>query len=63
MSNSQARKVEIVIRGDDEGDIELALDEAFRKVKEGYLAGHDSNDTGAYYFNVSDNVPDGQLPA
>ena len=44
--------VDIHAEGETDGDIELALEEALKKVREGYHSGADSNDTGRYYFDT-----------
>lgn len=43
------------IDGDRKGDLELALNEVRRSVKEGYLSGADSteDDTGSYDFQIT----------
>lgn len=48
------QKIEIIIEGDDQGDLEIALEEAMRKIQEGYTSGADRNDTGSYSFDVSE---------
>ncbi len=47
--------ITIVITGDTEGDLDLAIDEAVDRVKQGYTIGACSNDTGSYRFNVEEN--------
>ena len=44
--------VEILIRGETEGDIEIALEEVSKKIALGYLVGRDANETGDYSFIV-----------
>jgi hypothetical protein len=46
------RTIIINISGVSKSDQEEALDEAIRKIKEGYLSGFDSNDTGGYNFQA-----------
>lgn len=58
-----ARKIVIVARGDTEADLENAINEAIRLVKQDYAEGGNSNETSGFYFNKEDNVPDGELPA
>ena len=58
-----ARKFTLVVAGHDEAGMEEALAEALRRIKAGNLSGVDSNDTGAFYFEGSHDVPDGELPA
>lgn len=62
-ANKICKKFIIVCGGKDDSDIEQAFDEAGRCVKEGYFTGHDSNDTGAFYFAVIDDVPKNDWPA
>ena len=57
------RKITIVARGDTEHALEDALDEAMRQIKDGCSAGADRTDDGAYYFDATENVPDGEIPA
>lgn len=59
----KCRRITITVSGEEEGDLDLALSEAVRLVKHGYVMGHDRNSTGAYYFNVESEVPAGEWPA
>lgn len=45
-------KLSIEIEGDDWPDLELAVDEVLRLVREQYLCGTNRNDTGSYRFDV-----------
>lgn len=63
VENMPAKKFTIVCRGIDEHEIELAFDEAVRRIKDGNIAGHDSNEDGAFFFDVSDDVPEAEQPA
>jgi|688.fasta_scaffold962245_2 hypothetical protein len=38
-------------------DIEIALEEALRLVREGYTYSHGNNDTGVYSFKLTENPP------
>lgn len=49
-----AKSLTIRIRGLDANDVEQALDEVRKKVREGYLSGFDSNDTGRFQFDIRD---------
>lgn len=49
-------KLKIEIEGEDEGDLESALQEVKRLVLDGFTSGFDSNETGAYEFEIA-NVP------
>lgn len=40
----------IEVSGEDEGDIEAAIDECKKKMMAGFSSGFDSNDTGSYSF-------------
>lgn len=44
------QKIEIELNGNTEHDLELALEEALERIKAGNVVGHDSNDTGSFYF-------------
>lgn len=57
------RRVTITARGDTEEALYDALCSAARNIRKGNLAGHDSNDEGAYYFNSTDIVSDDDRPA
>lgn len=46
----ECRKIVIVARGDTEGDLELALEEALKRIRDGNLAGSDRNDEGGFYL-------------
>lgn len=48
------KRLEILILGDTDGDLELAIDEVKAKVAQGYLAGFDRNDTGNYNFDIEE---------
>lgn len=45
------QKIEIELTGNTESDLEDALEEAFRRIKDGNVVGHDSNDSGSFYFS------------
>lgn len=45
------QKIEIELTGNTEADLEDALEEALRRIKDGNVTGHDSNDTGSFYFS------------
>lgn len=45
-------ELKISIEGHREGDLESALQEVLKKVKEGYTSGADSNDTGGFHFEI-----------
>lgn len=40
------------ISGHSTSDLEQALEQALSKVRQGYLAGFDSNETGSYNFTI-----------
>lgn len=50
------RTVTIKITGKTQSDIDLALDEASRLIRNGFLAGHDQNDTGSYGFCAEGDI-------
>jgi hypothetical protein len=45
----------VTVRGKKEGDLELALLEAQRKIAEGHTSGGDRNETGSYTIQVSED--------
>mgnify|MGYP006921652903 CR=1 FL=1 len=45
-------KLTIEITGNNPSDLEAAVDVVQQKIREGYLSGFDSNDTGAYSFTI-----------
>ena len=57
------KKFIIVVRGKTEDDLDEGLQEAVSSIKEGCVTGADSNDTGAYYFDVVEDVPKNEWPA
>lgn len=57
------KRLTITVRGNDDSDLDLAIDEAVKAIKTGYQTGHNSNDTGAYYFDTTDDLPKGEYPA
>lgn len=42
------------VYGDDYNDLELALEEILRAIRQEYRSGTNSNDTGEYYFEVTE---------
>ena len=58
----ECRKIVIVARGDTEADLELALEEALKRIRDGYLSGSDRNDEGGFYFQVDTNVDPADWP-
>jgi len=38
-------------------DIEIALEEALRLIRDGYVSSIGNNDTGAYSFELTENLP------
>jgi hypothetical protein len=47
--------ITIELEWKDEGDKELALEEAVSKIGQGYFSGFDSNDDGSYSFTVRED--------
>lgn len=45
-----AKEFTVTVSGDTESDVELALEEVLRLIKEGYLSGQNSNENGEYSF-------------
>lgn len=58
----ECRKIVIVARGDTEADLELALEEALKQIRGGYLSGSDRNDEGGFYFQVATHVDPADWP-
>jgi hypothetical protein len=56
-------KFTIVVRGDTEEDRDEALAEALKRIKSGALEGTDRNEFGAFSFNSTEVVEEGQWPA
>lgn len=50
----KSKSIEIFVTGTTEDDIDLAINEATRLIKEGFLSGGDKNETGSYSFDVTD---------
>ncbi|TXG97635.1 hypothetical protein [Accumulibacter sp.] len=59
---AECRKIVIVARGDTEADLELALEEALKRIRDGYLSGSDRNDEGGFYFQVATHVDPADWP-
>ena len=47
------KRLKVAIKGKTDGDVQVALEEVLKKVKEGYVSGADSNDDGQYRFDVT----------
>lgn len=50
------QKISLNLEGKTDRDLELALEEAIKKIKEGYTSGSDSNDSGSYSLEVKREV-------
>lgn len=50
----KSRTIEIFVTGNTESDLELAIEEATQRIKDGYLSGADKNETGSYSFDITD---------
>lgn len=48
------------IEGNQPGDLEIAIEEVARLIREGYLCGMNSNDTGKFNFNVAGEEETGE---
>ena len=48
------KSVTIVLHGDTDEDIEQAFEEAVTLINAGNTSGHNSNDTGAFSFDITD---------
>ena len=48
------RKIEIEAWGDTEEDVELAIEEAQRRISGGNTSGCDRNDTGGFTFTITE---------
>lgn len=51
--NKNRFKMTLEIEGIETFDLELALNEALKRVSEGYTSGFDRNDTGKYQFSIT----------
>jgi hypothetical protein len=56
------RKYTLVVRGDDQQAFDEALEVAADSMLDGCLSSAESCDDGAYYFNSTDEVPNGDRP-
>jgi len=52
-NNKSRLKMTLEIEGVETFDLELALNEALKRVSEGYTSGFDRNDTGRYQFSIT----------
>jgi len=59
---SIVRKITLFVRGDTEADFEGALAEATALLNDGDLAGANTNETSGFYFESTDDVPEGDQP-
>lgn len=59
---SIVKQITITVRGDEEVDFDNGLDEAVRLVREGYLSGQNSNESGGFYFVTNLDLPVGEWP-
>lgn len=50
------QKITIEIEGKTEKDLAAALEEVAREIKDGYLSGSNSNDSGSFSFEVNNEV-------
>ena len=48
------KKLIINIKGKTTDDLILALEEVQKKIEEGYVQGHNSNEDGRYAFDISE---------
>lgn len=55
-------KITIEVEGEESCDVECALDEAFKKMGEGYVSGSDDNDASRYNFEVENLGDEGYEP-
>lgn len=57
------RRFTITVRGKTETDLESSWAEANRLIKEGYLSGGNCNESSGFYFDSTDQIPKGEVPA
>ena len=57
------QRITITVRGVDDAAMETAKTEVLRLIGLGYVLGADSNGEGGFYFDVSNDVPPGEVPA
>lgn len=53
MKNALRCEIHIEIEGDTRDDMETALQEVFRLIKDGYTLGGDSNETSRFQFSAN----------
>jgi len=56
-------RITITARGDSEGSLAEAVDEAMRRIRHGCTSGMDRTDEGGFYFDVTEDIPAGDYPA
>ena len=54
--SSTRKHLRITITGESFCDLEVALDEVKKHIEEEYLSGFNSNETGSYEFDVTEEV-------
>ena len=57
------RRFTITVRGKTETDLESSWAEANRLIKEGCLSGGNRNESSGFYFDSTDQIPKGEVPA
>jgi hypothetical protein len=50
----RVNRLTLTIEGLDDNDLEFALEEVMRIVKAGLSTGYDKNETGAFYFRITE---------
>jgi hypothetical protein len=61
--SQKCKRFLVVCRGENDTELMLAFAEAVIRIQAGYRCGHFTNDPGAYYFHVSDDVRPEEVPA
>jgi hypothetical protein len=56
------KRLTVTINSETEEGLGLSLDEVKKKVEEGYLSGHGSNETDDYEFSVVDDLHQPLIP-
>lgn len=54
------QRITITMRGEHDDDLEMALREAVRLIRAGNTSGMNTNDTGGFYFDVTETFPKSQ---
>lgn len=59
----KAQKIVLVVRGNSDSTMEKALEEALDRIRAGNLSGSDRNEESGFYFAVTNDVAENEIPA